>query len=320
MRRVKARYQARLDALESQNPLPYWRYQAYRNDERLTPELRKQRRQLLRKIDDEVKLAVGGDVFDWQDPYEQAVRLRTYGNLSKSKADQVALIRGDYDELYQQVSDRSGKVWLQEDQAQLEFLRKAQREDLAATLTPEELIDYDIRGLSSNYTFAMKLNHFEASEVEFRALAKLQLEFEKNYPRGITREIAKQREAEEKKLVAQMAAALGGERGQEFVLVNDPSYIKTSALLENYSYGKDLVREFVSLQRGIIQRAEAIQQQSLYSPAQREAEFAALQREASAKISAKLTPEAMAAYQKSGAGSWLNQLQTPAPQAVESKP
>lgn len=309
--RIRDRFKDRLDALRPKHKDEYWRRDgSYSPNADPSPEARAARRAILREINETVRQAIGPE-FETMNPSERAQRLRNYGNLPRVKADQITAINVDYHELGAQVRDRAGGVLLKEDRDLLRLLDAEQRADVAVALTPDELLEYDLRSSTSAGNVRGQLTYFNATEEEFRALTAVQLAFDREYGSVYpSKQETERRKEAEKQLAAQMQSVLSPERAAEFQLVTDPVYQGNASFLQGFNYEPALAREMLALQRSITERAAAIRNDPLRSGPIRENELAALHREATEKLGATLSPKALETYQTREVGKWLKELRT----------
>ncbi len=306
--RIAARHADRFAALNPPGKDEYWR-RSFRNfGQDLTPEARRERRQLGREITDAVKTAMGAD-FEATSPYERTRRERTYGPIASDKVAQIEAITTDYNELRAAVNDQTQGVTLPEDRAQLRLLEQEQRADLATVLTPEELLEYDLRTSPASMRTRSLLAYFDPTEEEFRALAQQRLAFDRQFGSNyLSEEEQANKRTAEASLLAQARAVLPPERFAEYELVANEDFRNTATTLARYNFDQTVAREVFKLRRDITARAAAIEAQSLYTPEQRAAELAALYREASSALSTRLGPEAFTNFERQGPGNWLRKL------------
>lgn len=308
--RIAARHADRLKALESTGKNEYWRrsFRFPNNNSGLSPEALRERRALQRQIGDELKTAMGDD-FELASPFERTRRERSFGNLPADKIAQIEAISADYQDLRTAVSEQTQGVTLPEDRAQLRLLEQEQRADLAAVLTPEELLELDLRSSPSANILRSQLTYFEPTEEEYRALVQQRLAFDRQFGGAhLSEEEQARKRAAEGTLLEQARAALSPERFADYELVANQDFRNTAMALGRYNYDQTVAREVFKLRRDITARAAAIEAQSLYSAEQRAAELAALYREASAALTTRLDNEAYTAFESQGAGNWLRKL------------
>ncbi|WP_415909098.1 hypothetical protein [Oleiharenicola sp. Vm1] len=140
--------------------VPYWK------DPRPTPEqlkamreLQKERQALLAALD--LPLST----------MEEAIRRRQYGNLSEAKIAALEKIQQDYRELRQEMfeSQRGGSGG-RDLAAQQKLMQEEQERDIAALLTPEEKLEYELHTSNVSSQLRSQLRGVEVNEAEFRAL------------------------------------------------------------------------------------------------------------------------------------------------------
>ncbi len=309
--RIRARYQPRISELDARRAeTPYWRarnlYYGFDDD----VALRAERRALEREIADTLRQVLG-DAAETLHPYERERRARSYGDLPPSKVAEIEAINRDYSELTSQIRERSKGAILPEDREQLAFLEKEKRADLVASLTPEQLEEYDRRNSPAAGEIRNKLRYFEATESEFVALYHAQRDFDARYGRdNLSGEQQDRRRAALPELTEQFRAALGPERFAEFELLTDGNYRNTHSFVLNRSLPADTARELVVTQRATNQRADAIRSDKSLTPEQRTAQLADLEKEAVAKVTAAVGADHFNDY-KQNAGHWLNRIAPP---------
>lgn len=311
--RITARYADRLNALRPLEKDEYWRHTPMRPDAHLSLEERKARRAIGAEIDAELKAALG-DGPEAVPGYERARRELVYGPLSSEKLTQVEALLSDYGELSASLRDRMQGITLPEDRAQLRLLERERRADLEATLTPAELIEYDLRSSNAAFTVRNELAYFGASEDEYRALTLLRLNFDRQFGTSyLTDEEQAKKRAAEGQLLEQARTVLSPERYEEYALVSSNDFRNTVRDLARFNFDVTVAKDVFSVRQNITTRAAAITANTLYTPAQRTAELAALYREASASLTTKLGAKAYESYEREGSGSWIRKLKPAAP-------
>lgn len=308
--RVTARYADRLEALKSAGQDEYWRrsFRFPNSHFSLSPEGRRERRALLREMGAEMK-AILGDDFDLASPLERRHRERSFGNLPPEKIEQIEAINADYQDLRAAVMEQTQGVTLPEDRAQLRLLEQEQRADLAALLTPGELLELDLRNSPSANILRSLLTYFEPTEEEYRALVQQRLAFDHRFGGAhLSEEEQARKRAAEGTLLEQARTVLSPERFADYELVANQDFRNTAMALSRFNYDQSVAREVFRLRRDITARAASIEAQSLYPAEQRAAELAALYREASSALTTKLGNEAYTAFERQGAGNWLRKL------------
>jgi hypothetical protein len=215
---VSARYNPRLTALLEPDPnVPYWRappsfFGDAKRQEAIN-QIQRERAKALRELLADESLATG-DV--------TAAQRRQFGNLSPGKIDALQRIEDDYTEMMSQVRAGMQGVTLPEDREKLALLAREKQADLAAVLSPEELADYTMRTSGITSLLRNRLDAFNPSESEFRAIFQTQQalneKFPPNYSGGIISGSGdmQQRQDAQRELDAQLRATLGEARYAEY--------------------------------------------------------------------------------------------------------
>jgi hypothetical protein len=124
-------------------------------------------------------------------------------------------------------------ITLPEDTAKLELLEREKRADLAATLSPEELADYDLRSSTVTSRLRQALTLMDATEQEFRTLFAIhQASADQLYPTAATMrpDTIEQRRETLARVDAQVKAALGEARAAEFKRAADNEFQQLAGL------------------------------------------------------------------------------------------
>lgn len=304
--RLRQKYADRLRSARHPREHAYWRDSPIAGTDRLTREERAAINAIERELMAEAKTLLGADGL--LTPEEKAGRERTLGNLSLEKIQRIDAIAKDYDELSAQIRDRAKGLILRADREELRLLEKERRADLAAALTPEELLEYDLRASPSAPGIRQRLQFFEPSEDEYRAIAKLQVALDQTYGRSnLSGEEQDRRRAAEKNLPDQIRAVLSPERYADYVVTTDGNFRDTAHVLRDDGLELSTVKEIVALQQSFAPRIESVRQQSDLTPDQRAAALAALAQEATGVLTAKLGATTFAHYENY-AGAWLTHL------------
>ena len=124
-----------------------------------------------------------------------------------------------------------------------------------------------------------------------------------------------------KQLAPQIEAALGPERYADYQQAIDPNYQQVFQLVTGLELPRTAAKQVVAVQKDIQQRTNALTADATLTPEQRQAQFAALNQEATAKLMASLGAAGLDAY-KNGPGYWLQTLQQSAttPAAPSNSP
>jgi hypothetical protein len=304
---IGERFAARRKELTTaQTVTPYWKNQGFGSyDPKLTSALRA----LGREQSDLLKQLLGPDATSASDALRTSL-LSRFGNIPPEKAEQLQSIVSDYSEMRMQIYGTTNGMILPEDRAKLALLDKEQRVDLAALLTPQELEEYDLRNSSTASLLRSKLATFNPTEDEFRALFKIQQAFDDQYGSTMTMTMEQRRQYADaqKQLLPQFQAVLAPDRFAAFQQAIDPAYQQINRLVARLELPPETSTQVVTLQKDIQQRAMAVQTARDISPDDRAAQLAALNQEATAKLTQSLGARGFEAYKTNG-GSWLQMLQ-----------
>lgn len=310
--RVQTRYRDRLRALAPAPTDEYWRSWNQAGWAAMTPEARAQYRALSREIEAEIR-ALLGDEPESLSPSARRLHEQMASLVPVAKVQQIEAIQRDYNDLVAQVRERSRGLVLKADREQLRLLERERRNDLAAALTPEELLEYDLRASPTAAALRNRLNFFQPSEAEFRALGQLQLELDRQFPPGdMSAEESDRRHAAERELLDRIRATLTPERFAEYQVTIDGMYSQTRSFVSAYGLAPSVAHEIVALKQQTWRRIDELHAAGL-TPEQRNAALLALQQETESELGARLGgADLLARYKRSGA-SWLNRLHPPPP-------
>jgi hypothetical protein len=212
-------------------------------------------------------------------------------------------------EVYNALISGGGGIMLAEDRQKLDLIEKEMRADIAKLMTPEQLLEYEIRSDSTSSTMRSRLGSFKPTEDEFRAIYALQKAMDVEFsPTSVrTAEEAQARSARQKEVDAQIMATMSPDRAQQYKFATDPAYNQINRVLTRFGLPQQVAVDVVAVQQSTQQRATALRQDRTLTPQQRNEQLAALQQEAQAKVSATLGSRVYEAYQEYG-GQWVNNI------------
>ena len=215
---IQTTYRARIRAIEeaARGDLPWW--QNGRRIE-LAPEQRAEIRGLQRALRAELDRVLGPDE-------ARGRRAGTYAFLPADKAEAARHVDADYAEMARELRDRMEDFRLPSDREALRLLEEERRTDLAALLSPEELLGLEMRTSSVSSRLRRELGTVVASEEEFRQIYQLGAAFDAQYGRdGAGQSMSRDdRNAAEAALRQQIMDMLGPERTAVLARQRDPDY------------------------------------------------------------------------------------------------
>lgn len=266
--------------------------------------LNRERAVLLRSL-------LGADAAD-SDEFEIQRMQHRMAPLPPEKLEAVTRIQADYADLRMEARPEGGVI-LPEDRERQDFLAQEERGDLAAVLTPAELLEYDLRSHPNAHTLRLMLMAFQPSEDEFRRIFAAVRDTGDS--RGIIGYSAQLRhdEAQLAAVRKQLRDDLSPERVEELEIALDPRLATTNRLLARLQLPITTARDISAVQEDITKRASAIRADRAFSAADRAMQLSALEREATSRLAEMLGASGVEAY-KSYGGSWLRTLgRTPSP-------
>lgn len=302
---IRETFAARVKAIENaQGEMPFWK-----NPVR-DPKMQAALRDLYREQEKALKALLGRDARD-DDPSYTAYLRRQFGDLPDDKVDLLRQISDDYNQRRSDIYGNSPGAMLPEDRKKLAELDKAMHADFAGILSPQELEEYDLRSSNTAQQLRYNLAAFDATEQEYRAIYKLQSEFDDKYAwrygPGAPEEV-KMRADAAKQLTADLKTALGDARYDDYQRATDYGYRQTSQLVARLELPPENATALWNTQKEFEKRRGEIYSPST-PPAERTQQIAALQQEANAKITTLLggDPSRVEIYKQNG-GQWLQSL------------
>ena len=219
-----------------------WDDPVLRERQRKIQDLELERRTLIKDLlgvdyqQEAQKLVGGPSIFD-----------RMYGFLPDDKRERVQGIveRSSLreQELYQEADgDLSA-----EQRAHLKKLREATRAQLAASMSPAELEEYDLRNSPSAHALRANLAGMELTADEFKALFRVRKAFDDRAEEAGGP--APDRDRDQKQLDDQMRAALGEARFAEFKRAQDPDFQNLYRVAERYQLPPSAAAKLYDIKR-----------------------------------------------------------------------
>lgn len=221
--------------------------------------------------------------------------------LPVEKADEVRAVLREYQNKFNELY-LTGNVT----GAQNEAHRRAQHDAIAQLLTPEQLFEYDLRNSNTARQLRSDLATLGPTEEEFRAIFRLQQAHDDRYNRfgGVMPPPEQMRERDEaqKRLNAQVMAALPPERAAEYERTTDYEYRLTGQFVARLQLPPETSVALWNARKDFEKQLDAIQS----APADQRAAALASAREATnARVSTLLAgPGRLDTYKLYG-GGWL---------------
>lgn len=200
-----------------------------------------------------------------------------------------------------------------------EDIRKAMKETevaIAGVLTPEEMLDYNLRFSMTANMMRMQVAGFEPTEAEFLELFKKRKAYDDEYgtagmgARNLKGEEKEKQKAAEQKLDEEIKAQLGETRYQEYKRAQDYTFQQLYRVTERENLGKDTAVKVYDMKKIAEDEARKLRNDKTMTPDARTAALAAIRAETERSMRAALGEKGYDSY--SGQAYWLNNI-SPAP-------
>lgn len=313
-----ARWQQLLYAEEGIQP--YWKSRPRSQTEATEPKIAAALAQLDQERAAALKQLVGVDATRDSDE-ARGLRAATYGSLPDEKIFALQALYHDYSTKFSQLRDGNGDS-APTDQTAV-GLQKEMQDAMAKLLTPDELLEYNLRNSPSSARLRQSLIGLKVTEAEFRALYPLYQAVDDQTPAGPFSAGAAPgqmdaRLAAEAQNQEQIKAILGPDRYADYQQSSQPQYQQLNALVVRLDLPLSAAAQVATIQQDVQQRAAAVRTDRKLSTDARTAQITALAQEATTRIAATLGDRGLEGYKQNG-GQWLNQLQ-PRPRANSKSP
>lgn len=314
---VDAIYRPRRGALRTPAKKPaetkFWaRRNFYSSAQQSTKEQRAQLRVLQKEEMALLKSLLGEDVDqqmakdsdnDWTEKY--------FAFIPKELREQVQDIDQEMNEARQEIYAANEGNFDSYQQADLRKVEKKAHDELAKILTPEQLMEWDLRHSQGANQLKNDLSAFDPNEDEFRALFQYQQAKENLQPPRDPDSDTPQPTAEERKalqekqkaLDTQLALAVGDDRVKEYKLEQDYGYRN----LIQSGVPKESVFKLDDMKKQAQDAANKIRKDKTLTAEQRTAALTAIRTETQSSLGGLLNEKQVKQYVNQG-GWWLNNI------------
>jgi hypothetical protein len=229
--------------------------------------------------------------------------------LPDAKRDQLRRIIDDYDEMMAKFS--AAGLQLPSDREKLRLLRAERERDIAALLSPEERLAYDLRTSPSAATVRARYGEAIESEAELQKIYALQKAFDDKFPReALTGRIAPEtlaaRAAAERQLDADLRAAVGDDRYAALRRAADSDVRLLDGLAARLSLPATTTDTVLALRDSLAAASQRINGDPSLPLPERRTQLQALATQAKSDLARTLGAEAAGAYAQ--ASPWVNHL------------
>jgi hypothetical protein len=198
-----------------------------------------------------------------------------------------------------------------EDNARLQAVQQEFEDARKALLTPKELEESSLRS-SKNSLWASSLSGFEATEDEWRAVTRLQNDFDEAR-RNLANPDLSDAERQQGQgglqdaLAQATQAALGPERFAQYEVANNEQFQEVYKVTQRYGLPENVAVQAYEVQQTAMTQAEEVRGDPNLSPEARQAALTAIQQETGQTMANTLGEKVFSTYQEYG-GAWLNEL------------
>lgn len=291
---------------------PFWKAAGGLSFATMTKEQRAKMQEANRAAMKEMDELVGPD------PQDPMVRRLSF--LPPEKIGKVRDLDRDYSDLRSQIMSEAEGFRVPADEQKLAFLRKEQRKDLEALLTPEELEAYDLRNSPTADRMRYQLRDFDASDAEYKAIYAAQKAFDDRFSNmnggiGPQPQEAQARTQAQEAMYAQLKANLGEERYNAYLRSQNQEYRALQSAAKRFNLPSAAIDEVYGAREQTVSNAQRIANDGNLTDQQRRDALASLAEQARSKIKSSLGAEVADAYLKSNM-RWLDGLQRGQPISV----
>ena len=231
--------------------------------------------------------------------------------LSPAKRDALRRINQDYDEMMAKFGQ--GGVQLASDREKLRLLRQERDRDIAAVLSPEERLAYEMRTSPSGMGVRSRYGDAIESEAEFQKIFALQKAFDERYSREaltgrISPEVLRERAQAERQLDAEIRASVGDDRYAALRRAADPDLRTIDALASRLNLPPATTDSVLASRDSYAAASQRIANDTSLPMPERRTQIQALAAQAKAELTRSLGSEAADAY--SQRSPWMSMLQS----------
>lgn len=241
--------------------------------------------------------------------------------LSPAKSDQLRKILSDYQEMFAKFSP--GGLQLPSDREKMRLLQAERERDIAALLSPEEKLAYDLRTSPSAATIRSRYGEAIESEAELQKIYALQKAFDEKFPREaltgrISPETLRARAEAESQLDADLRAAVGDDRYAALRRAADTDVRTIDSLVSRLALPPTTTDTVLAARDTYAAQSQRINSDTSIPFPERRTQIQALANQAKAEVTRTLGAEAGTAYAQ--ASPWLNMLSSGTAYSTQPQP
>ncbi len=241
--------------------------------------------------------------------------------LPAAKGEQLRKIVADYQEMFAKFSP--GGLQLPSDREKMRLLQSERERDIAALLSPEEKLAYDLRTSASAATVRGRYGDAIESEAELQKIYALQKSFDDKFPRDaltgrISPETLRARADAERQLDADLRAAVGDDRYAALRRASDTDVRTIDSLVSRLNLPPTTTDSVLAARDTYAAQSQRISNDTSVPFPERRTQIQALANQAKADVTRTLGAEAGPAYAQ--ASPWLNMLSSGTAYSTQPQP
>jgi hypothetical protein len=269
-------------------------------NQRLRRELEQEKQELIVRI-------LGPEALKFATKYDlwggEAEADRKLAFLPESKRAGLEDIQSKFHQLEQAATDWDANGAVTEAaQQRIADLEKQERSEIAAVLTPDELLDYDLRTSPAAERLRAELNGFHPTEQEFRQLYTQRKAYEDQLNAAVDvrdRQVLAAREQTQEQIAQQLKTSMGAARYGEYLRSADIDYQNALHVTNYLGKPEQVAGGIYDLKLRNDAAANQAAASTALTPAQRQAAFDQLRADAETQLKALLGDTGFATYLES---------------------
>jgi len=211
-----------------------------------------------------------------------------------------------------------------DDLAKLKKIMMEKESELAKTLTPEELEQYQLRMSQTAMVMKSQLAGFDPSEKEFKDIFALKKKFDDEFGGNfgfIAGTASAERQAAENRLNQQIKETLGDQRYSEYQRGQDYAYQEMSRVADKQGLDREAANKAYEIKRIAEEQAARLRNDQTLQEAQRQKAMSAIYTETSKALTEALGEKGFSSLEGQPGAYWLKNLKGgPAPRIVQEVP
>jgi hypothetical protein len=232
------------------------------------------------------------------------------GFLSPEKREALRRIIQDYDEMMAKFG--ASGIQLASDREKLRLLRQERDRDIAALLSPDELLAYEMRTSVSGNSVRARYGDAIQSEAEFQKIFALQKAFDEKFPREammgrISPETMRARAEAERQLEADIRASVGDDRYAALRRAADPDARTIDSIASRLNLAPSTADLILASRTAYSAESQRILNDTSVPMPDRRSQIQALATKAKSELTRTLGAEGADAYAQRS--PWMSMLQ-----------